>query len=68
MFDAIAEAFPRLIVAMRRAHGFTPAETAGLILAARYPGRAAIWTAADCQRARRLIAAAVTSRPRAIAL
>ena len=67
MFEIIAAAYPRLCSAMRRTHGFTAQETAGLIMAARYPGRAAVWTASDCVRARRLIAAAVSARPRLIA-
>jgi hypothetical protein len=67
MFEIIAAQYPRLCRAMRRTHGIPAHETAQLIMAARFPGRVAIWTATPCSKARALIADAFTSRPRAIA-
>jgi hypothetical protein len=63
MLDLIAATFPRLVATLRR-RGLSRADAAGLILAARFGERALAWTATDCGRARRMIAAAVADRPR----
>lgn len=62
MLEIIAESFPRLIKALRRAQGFRRADAASLILAARYGERATSWSAADCDKARRLIRGAFIGR------
>ncbi len=64
MYEAIALAYPHICKAMRRRHGMTASETASLILSVKYPGRAAVWTATDCSKARALIVSAISSRPR----
>lgn len=68
MLDMIAAQYPRLCKAMKRVHGIQPAETAGLILSARYPARARLWTATPCDEARALIASAMRARPRRLAI
>lgn len=67
MLDIIAAAFPRLIEALRR-QGRNRDDAAGLILAAKYGERAVAWCSEDCDRARRIIAAAVINRPRHVRL
>ena len=64
MLEALAKAYPYLVRAMRRRHGLSADQTAGLILSVKYPERAKVWTAEDCSKARALIVAAVLSRPR----
>lgn len=66
MFDMIAAQYPRLTRAMRRAYGMTRAETGEMIFAARFPNRGMVWTAADCERARAMIANAVSGRVRGV--
>lgn len=63
MLDIIAATFPRTVEALRR-RGFRRADAAGLILAARFGERALAWCDQDCDRARRIIAAAFLNRPR----
>jgi hypothetical protein len=63
MLDIIAATFPRTVEALRRS-GRTRADAAALILAARFGARACAWSADDCAKARRIIATAVSNRPR----
>lgn len=64
MLDIIASMFPRTAAALRRERGLGRREAAQLLMAARFGNRAEIWTAEDCDRARRIIAAAFSNRPR----
>lgn len=57
MLDIIAATFPRLTVALRR-KGYSRADAAGLIMAARFGERALAWSPVDCGKARRIIGAA----------
>ena len=63
MLNIIAETFPRTVAALRRS-GRSRVNAAELILAARFGERALAWTAEDCAKARRIIAAAFANRPR----
>lgn len=63
MLDLIAATFPRTVEALRRS-GRNRSDAAALILAARFGARATAWSAEDCAKARRIIAAAVSNRPR----
>lgn len=67
MLTAIAEQYPRLCRAMRRAHGMRPDEVAQLILAARFPSRAKAWTPYSCWQARKLFSSALEMRFRPVA-
>jgi hypothetical protein len=58
MLNIIAATFPRLVKALRR-KGYGRLDAAGLIMAARFGERALAWSPTDCNRARRIIAAAV---------
>lgn len=62
MLEIIAEAFPRTIEALRRAHGMRRPDAAALILSARYGERACAWSAMDCGKARAMIAGAFINR------
>lgn len=62
MLEIIAETFPRLVEALRRAHGLKRNDAAALILAARYGERATAWSAMDCTRARAMIGGAFLNR------
>lgn len=64
MFEALALAYPNICKAMRRRHGMNASDTAALILAIKYPGRAGAWSPMDCSKARGLIVAAIVTRPR----
>lgn len=63
MLQIIADTFPHLVTALRRT-GRSRTDAAELILAARFGERALAWTSQDCDRARRIISAAVSNRPR----
>lgn len=61
MLDLIAESFPNLIASLKR-NGMRRDDAAQLILAARYGERATAWSAADCGKARALVAGAFRGR------
>lgn len=67
MLTAIAEQYPRICAAMRRAHGMRADEVAQMILAARFPSRAKAWTPYSCAQARRYLREALESRFRPVA-
>lgn len=64
MLTAIAQQYPFICQALRRAYGVTPDYAAAMIMAARYGGRANVWLMCTPSKARAMISDAIGARYR----